>query len=770
MSEDNRKEKETKKDSKKRVPTSVKLRQELRDKHEEFVGKDDLFGATLLTNPSYISSPRNIMFTSHLRQFVNLINPDFPRVFTGYENLTGKYSSGSHLRAKSNAVVYAIIPRYMDAPEHSYLMITYDEENDRYDIIDKQNTENLTEKFGFEYNTENIDSKKEGARIEKDEVLYKTHSFDEHMNYRYGKNVRFMYLLENNTIDDAFIISESLSNSMASTEVETVRISLNDNDIFCNIYGDADNHQGFPNIGEKVKSRVLAATRRIKNSQLLYDLKRSNLRRINFGSDVLYYNEGTVTDITVFSNKTEEELEENSTNKQLLFYLRNQKQFFQKLHDVLSEIRASGSKYSKDINYWFKRAELVLDDEYKWRETEDSTVFSNMVIEITVSRRVPLKEGQKIAGRYGNKGVISKIRPDNEMPYLENGERVDIIFNTLGVINRLNSQQLFEQSITFITNRTREKLATIESLEERRELLLRVIWYFSKPEEEKLREYLDALTEEQQERFFDTIQEEGIYVHIPPMWEERPIFDRIRDLRKEFDWIKPYTVYINKFGRRIPMMQQVPVGEMYIIKLKQSSKKNFSVRATGSISQSGVPVKSMKAKNHQELHSKTPIRIGGDENNNLSIGVSTKIIAQLHMYYRSSPIGRRSLAMDLMSTVKELEHFSHPRHMHNRNVEMLQAILKSLGFRLQFADEKTVYDLPTEQVKSSFSTRGGLLIGNGIDRQNLQVSEDVKAQYADGGGKFFFGTPDEFQQRIAKETSDTIAELRSPMYIDVEND
>jgi len=38
--------------------------------------------------------------------------------------------------------------------------------------------------------------------------------------------------------------------------------------------------------------------------------------------------------------------------------------------------------------------------------------------------------------RYGNKGVISKILPDNEMPFLETGERVDILFNSISVINR----------------------------------------------------------------------------------------------------------------------------------------------------------------------------------------------------------------------------------------------------------------------------------------------------------------------------------------------
>ena len=66
---------------------TAKLKQRLEEMDEQFYGKDDIFGMTLLTNPGYISSARNIMFTNHLKQLLNLLNPDFPRVFTNYENI-----------------------------------------------------------------------------------------------------------------------------------------------------------------------------------------------------------------------------------------------------------------------------------------------------------------------------------------------------------------------------------------------------------------------------------------------------------------------------------------------------------------------------------------------------------------------------------------------------------------------------------------------------------------------------------------------------------
>jgi DNA-directed RNA polymerase subunit beta len=56
----------------------------------------------------------------------------------------------------------------------------------------------------------------------------------------------------------------------------------------------------------------------------------------------------------------------------------------------------------------------------------------------------PIQIGDKIAGRHGNKGIISKIQPIQDMPYLPDGSAIDIILNPLGVPSRMNVGQLFE--------------------------------------------------------------------------------------------------------------------------------------------------------------------------------------------------------------------------------------------------------------------------------------------------------------------------------------
>ena len=55
-----------------------------------------------------------------------------------------------------------------------------------------------------------------------------------------------------------------------------------------------------------------------------------------------------------------------------------------------------------------------------------------------------MQPGDKMAGRHGNKGVISKICPVEDMPYLEDGRPVDIVLNPLGVPSRMNIGQILE--------------------------------------------------------------------------------------------------------------------------------------------------------------------------------------------------------------------------------------------------------------------------------------------------------------------------------------
>nr|YP_010516283.1 RNA polymerase beta subunit [Striga asiatica]UXL88443.1 RNA polymerase beta subunit [Striga asiatica] len=70
-------------------------------------------------------------------------------------------------------------------------------------------------------------------------------------------------------------------------------------------------------------------------------------------------------------------------------------------------------------------------------------------IRVYISQKREIQVGDKVAGRHGNKGIISKILPRQDMPYLQDGRPVDMVFNPLGVPSRMNVGQIFESSLGF---------------------------------------------------------------------------------------------------------------------------------------------------------------------------------------------------------------------------------------------------------------------------------------------------------------------------------
>jgi len=67
-----------------------------------------------------------------------------------------------------------------------------------------------------------------------------------------------------------------------------------------------------------------------------------------------------------------------------------------------------------------------------------------MQIQIFVAELRKISVGDKLAGRHGNKGVVAKILPIEDMPFMEDGTPIDVILNPLGVPSRMNIGQLFE--------------------------------------------------------------------------------------------------------------------------------------------------------------------------------------------------------------------------------------------------------------------------------------------------------------------------------------
>jgi len=125
----------------------------------------------------------------------------------------------------------------------------------------------------------------------------------------------------------------------------------------------------------------------------------------------------------------------------------------------------------------------------------------NELVRVYVAQKRKITEGDKLAGRHGNKGVIAKILPQEDMPFLEDGTAVDIVLNPLGVPGRMNVGQVLETHLGWvaktgwkITGRSepwQKRLAEVDALEASPDTLLATP-VFDGAREEEVTGLLDA--------------------------------------------------------------------------------------------------------------------------------------------------------------------------------------------------------------------------------------------------------------------------------------
>ena len=94
---------------------------------------------------------------------------------------------------------------------------------------------------------------------------------------------------------------------------------------------------------------------------------------------------------------------------------------------------------------------VVIDVKTFSRDNDDDLPPGvNDLVRVYVAKKRKIAEGDKLAGRHGNKGVISKIVPEADMPHLEDGTPVDVILNPLGVPSRMNLGQILETHLGWV--------------------------------------------------------------------------------------------------------------------------------------------------------------------------------------------------------------------------------------------------------------------------------------------------------------------------------
>ena len=207
------------------------------------------------------------------------------------------------------------------------------------------------------------------------------------------------------------------------------------------------------------------------------------------------------------------------------------------------------------------------------------------MVKVFVAVKRKLQPGDKMAGRHGNKGVISRILPCEDMPFLEDGTHVDIVLNPLGVPSRMNVGQIFETHLGWAARGLGQQIA--EALDE---------WRHANPNPEaaapptalvdKLKDvYGDRYYEEIESRTQDEIFElaENLRAGVPM---GTPVFDGAREAdvsamltKAGLDTSGQSTLYDGRTGEAFD--RKVTVGIIYMLKLHHLVDDKIHARSIG---------------------------------------------------------------------------------------------------------------------------------------------------------------------------------------------
>ena len=242
--------------------------------------------------------------------------------------------------------------------------------------------------------------------------------------------------------------------------------------------------------------------------------------------------------------------------------------------DALSQLKEQYNSAKKDIQDRFE------DKVLKIRQGDDLLPSVMKMVKVFVAIKRRLRPGDKMSGRHGNKGVVSKIVPVEDMPYRENGKPVDIVLNPLGVPSRMNVGQILETHLGWSCTELGEKLKNlvnenqkkIEKTEKMKTFLKSVYG------DEVYEENIDKLTNTEFKDLCDNIQN-GVPI-------ATPVFDgaKEQDVTNMLDLAElPNSgqthLWDGRTGEKFD--RPVTVGTIYMLKLHHLVEDKIHARSTG---------------------------------------------------------------------------------------------------------------------------------------------------------------------------------------------
>ena len=625
------------------------------------------------------SCSRGLMYSIHYEQDMPLLHAETPIIQTGYQNEFGRNST-SFVTAKSDYEVLHKIYKFEGKNDH-YVLITYDKVNNMFDVIERTSYNYNTESYGYLWDNTILDHLKPGSNIKKGSCIKTSKGFDEYGNKMDGVNLVTAYIATSHNTEDSIEMSRSAAKKLASPLVKNNQITLNDNDIFLNLYGDDKVYKTFPDIGEHVKNGMFCSIRRIENENILHTLSQQNLKDIML-SDRNILMDGVVADINVYCNNPEA-LGDSHYNAQLMYYYNQSLRFCKEINDIVGPL-AMNSRLSYNLQKLYSRCRDVVAGKQFFKEK----LFSHVIMEVTVIETLPMKPGDKLCDRYGGKGVVSKIVDDELMPVLETGRRVDIIKNQSTCINRENIGQLHEQSLSFIGMRLIDhfKLGYM-SCTEMAKLWYKFVSMVDIEQAKMIKECINLEDEFECKNIIDSIiEDDGIILSMEPYTTIINI-DTIAKIYEEFDFIKQYKVKVpmqdsNGNIRMVNSLRPMVVSKIYHFRLKQYAEEKFSVTSLSATNLKNLNTRSKANKMYEAKYTKTPIMFGFMESTDL-MHMGVEYVVMNLMLYSSSPQGRRLIEQLLVGDPYNID-IKLDQHSKNRNAEIINALMETMGLKLVF--------------------------------------------------------------------------------------
>ncbi len=249
--------------------------------------------------------------------------------------------------------------------------------------------------------------------------------------------------------------------------------------------------------------------------------------------------------------------------------------------------------YSKEIqnkydalksNFLEQKKSLSEEHEEKLSIIEKDDILPSGVVKLVkiyVATKRKLKVGDKMAGRHGNKGIVSNIVPEVDMPYTKDGRPVEIVLNPLGVPSRMNIGQILEVHLGLVGKQLGEQIANVFEGEKSK-------WVSEL--RAKMQEIAENSDMKSPKAFLEKLSDEEL-LSFARDWSKgvkfaTPVFEGVnaQEFEKLFALAKidsdgKTELYDGRTGEK--MMERVNVGYMYMLKLHHLVDEKVHARSTG---------------------------------------------------------------------------------------------------------------------------------------------------------------------------------------------